>query len=714
MLALQRFEVEPFTDRQIALLETFADQAVIAIENARLFEELEQRNAELQESNRQVTEALEQQTATAEMLRVIASSPTDLQPCFEAVAESAARLCERGRRRHLSIEGDRFRHAAWRRPRWRCMVDVLIDGSTRWSHRSRQLGRSGRAMARTATRSTCDDLSARVRTSIRRGRCCRPPVGHRTTLATPLLRTGRRDRRHHRSAGSKSVPFTDAQIALLETFADQAVIAIENARLFQELQERTAELARSVEELQALGEVSQAVSLVARSPGSARPRSCRTPSSFRAPTAAPSTSSTRRQPSSSSCAPPTACPTRWSRRSSTPARHCGEGVVGRAAHARAAVQIPDIVADGAYQPGRRATLCERRLSRALLAVPLLREERVVGGLVVRAQAPGEFPQPVVDLLKTFASQSALAIQNARLFQEIEEKSRELEVASQHKSEFLANMSHELRTPLNAIIGYSRDAPGGGRRPRAGRRSSPTSRRSTRAGKHLLGLINDILDLSKIEAGKMDLYLETFDVAGLVRDVAGDRPAAGREERQHAGGRLPRRHRRACTPTRPRSARRCSTCSQQRQQVHRARHDHAATWDASSGAGARTCVRPDLQAEAVVTFAVSDTGIGMTDEQLGRLFQAFTQADASTTRSYGGTGLGLAITPPLLPDDGRRRHRRERARRGLDVHHPPAGHGLERRAAGPRADDVRHLRQPEPGTDAARSCWSSMTTRPSAT
>ena len=210
---------------------------------------------------------------------------------------------------------------------------------------------------------------------------------------------------------------------------------------------------------------------------------------------------------------------------------------------------------------------------------------------------------------------------------MEETSRQLAEASQHKSQFLANMRHELRTPLNAIIGYSEmlqeEAEDLGEEA-----FLPDLQKVNAAGKHLLGLINDILDLSKIEAGRMDLFLETFEVGQLVARRRGDRPAAGREERQRAGRRLPGRHRHdARRPDQgPADA---VQPALQRRQVHRPRHD-----------------QPDGAAREPddwLTFAVSDTGIGMTEEQLGRLFEAFSQAEASTRSKYGGTGLGLAIS-----------------------------------------------------------------------
>src|SRR5262249_27872745 len=194
----------------------------------------------------------------------------------------------------------------------------------------------------------------------------------------------------------------------------------------------------------------------------------------------------------------------------------GEGVVGRAAAARRAVQIPDVLAAGEYE-GRMRTLAERTGYRAVLAVPIMREDTLLGALVGRRSTPGEFSKTTVDLLQPFVGQSALAIQNARLFREIETKGRELEVASRHKSQFLANMSHELRTPLNAILGYTEllvDGIYGDLSPKAG----DVMTRIDRSGKHLLGLINDVLDLSKIEAGQLELALAEYSLQEIVHTV----------------------------------------------------------------------------------------------------------------------------------------------------------------------------------------------------
>jgi len=208
----------------------------------------------------------------------------------------------------------------------------------------------------------------------------------------------------------------------------------------------------------------------------------------------------------------------------------GEGALGQAVERRQPVQFADISPPSSYESKVRDLLL-RYGYRALLAVPLLREDLIIGALVVNRKAPGEFPPETVELLTTFAAQSALAIQNARLFREIEEKSRLLEVASQHKSEFLANMSHELRTPLNAIIGFS-EVLSEKMFGELNEKQDEYLKDIYASGTHLLSLINDILDLSKIEAGRMELELTEFDLPTaienalmLIRERAGRRSIA---------------------------------------------------------------------------------------------------------------------------------------------------------------------------------------------
>ena len=304
----------------------------------------------------------------------------------------------------------------------------------------------------------------------------------------------------------------------------------------------------------------------------------------------------------------------------------GETAVGRCAEERVPVQLADVAEGAGYQ---LRDLLLREGIRSVLAVPLLREDKVIGALVVRRQEVGEFPQPVVALLQTFAAQSVLAIQNARLFKEIQEKGEQLAAASQHKSQFLANMSHELRTPLNAIIGVTEmlqeDARDLGRED-----EKEPLERVLRAGRHLLALINDILDLSKIEAGKMELHLESFPLAPLIEDVVKTiQPIAEKNENalvvdcaaDIGAMRADQTRVRQALLNLASNANKFTERGTVRVEVHRAAGNRG-EW---------------------ITIAVADTGIGMTEEQVGRLFQEFMQADASTTRKYGGTGLGLAIS-----------------------------------------------------------------------
>jgi GAF domain-containing protein len=414
VIILHKLEVQPFTDKQIELVETFADQAVIAIENVRLFKELEARNGEL-------TTALEQQTATSEILRVISSSPSDVQPVFDAIVRNAVQLCNGffgvvtrydGRtigvvaKQNLSTEALEILRKA----------HTLPESMPRRALVSRAVVHIHDAMSAT-------EMSAAVAKT----------TGYRTIISVPLLRDGQ-------PIGTINVarrelhPFSDAEIDLLKTFADQAVIAIENVRLFTELQNRTGDLTRSVEKLTALGEVSRAVS------STLDLEAVLDTITERARQLAGADSGAiyeydehaeefhlraTRNVDASLLQALRAMPLRK-----------GEGVMGRAALTREPIQIADIAAPGAYQSHLRDVLVGAGY-RALLSVPLLREDQIIGSLSLNRKAPGEFPPEVIEVLKTFATQSALAIQNARLFREIEAKSHQLEVASQHKSEFLA-------------------------------------------------------------------------------------------------------------------------------------------------------------------------------------------------------------------------------------------------------------------------------------
>jgi signal transduction histidine kinase/HAMP domain-containing protein len=570
---------------------------------------LEQR---VEQRTRELSEALEQQTATGEILRVISSSPTNVQPVLDIVARNAARVCSATDSQILLVEGEALRLRAHYGP-----IRGFPVGEQFPIHRGTLMGRSildGRTVHVHDVYADTTDLPAERAMALR--------FGHRTALATPLIREGlpigvlliRR---------TDVQPFTDKQIELLKTFADQAVIAIENVRLFTELEARTRALARSVGELTALGEVGRAVSstldldrvlatIVARASELAGADAC-TIYEF------DETRQEFHQRAAYGVSPDYIDAVR-----ATPLRK-GEGVMGRAAERREPMQIPDIAAEGAYDSRLRDVLVAAGY-RALLSVPLVREDEIIGSLSFNRKTPGEFPPEVIEVLKTFATQSVLAIQNARLFREIEEKSQQLEVANRHKSEFLANMSHELRTPLNAIIGFSEvlvDKMFG----QLNEKQEEYLRDIYSSGRHLLSLINDILDLSKIEAGRMELEITTFDLPQAIEN--------------------------ALTLVRGRAdahAIRLEVAADQRlgdfigderkfKQILLNLLTNAIKFTPEGG-----CVGVAATiANGSIEVSVSDTGIGIAPEDQALIFDEFRQASTDHAGRREGTGLGLALT-----------------------------------------------------------------------
>jgi signal transduction histidine kinase len=426
---------------------------------------------------------------------------------------------------------------------------------------------------------------------------------------------------------SEPQPFTEKQIDLLVTFADQAVIAIENVRLFNEVQARTEELSQSVEELRALGEVSQAIN-----------------STLDVETVLTTIVAKAVQLSGTEAG---AIYTFDESRQEFRLRatdgmdevmiaaiqdrgiHIGESAIGKAVAERTPIQIADTLKD----PSLVLDIIIQAGFRALLAVPLLRSDQIIGALVVRRKESGEFPEHTVKLLQTFADQSVLTIQNARLFHEIEDKSRQLEEASQHKSRFLANMSHELRTPLNAILGYT-ELMADGAYGEPSEKMFGILKRLEANGKHLLGLINDVLDLSKIEAGQLVLELSDYciqDIAQTVRStlepLAADKKLGFKVE---VAPQLP--------PGRG-DGRRLT------QVLINLVGNAIKFTDAGEIA---------IKAEAnngSFCVSVRDTGPGISSADQARLFQEFQQADNAITKKKGGTGLGLAISKRIIEMHG---------------------------------------------------------------
>ncbi|HET7297327.1 MAG TPA: ATP-binding protein, partial [Burkholderiales bacterium] len=455
--------------------------------------------------------------------------------------------------------------------------------------------------------------------------------GVRSYLAVPMLKDGR-------IVGGITVyradvrMFEQKQIDLLSTFADQAVIAIENVRLFKELQQRTEALTKSVDQLTALGEVGQAIS-----------------STLDLETVLKTIVSRAVQLTGLDAGaiyeydgPTEQFHLRAAENISedvlevlrnTPIRK-GDGAVGGTAVAREPIQVPE-TQDESYKSQFR-DLIIRTGRRALLAVPLMHEEHIVGALLVQRNTPGLFAPEVVDLLKTFATQSALAIQNARLFREIAEKGRQLEVASHHKSQFLASMSHELRTPLNALLGFNEmilgdvygEVPGDMKPPLAQMQAS---------GKHLLRLINNVLDLAKIEAGRMELALSDYSVHDIVESVRSALRPLAAEKGVELLAAVPED-----IPIAYGDPGRITQCL-----MNLAGNSLKFT---KTGKVEISVASLD---DGRLRYSVADTGIGIPADKIESLFTEFKQTDATIASEYGGTGLGLSITKKFVEMHGGR-------------------------------------------------------------
>ena len=477
------------------------------------------------------------------------------------------------------------------------------------------------------------DLSAEIDTEFPDAEIYQKRFGIRTMLVTPLLREGipigviviRR---------MEVRPFTDKQIALLRTFADQAVIAIENVRLFQELDARTRELAQSVGELRALGEVGQAVS-----------------STLDLQTVLSTIVRHAVQLSGTSGGviyEYDEAAEEFHLRAShlmeaevvealqaTPVRP-GQGATGRAATMRAPVQLPDILNEQEFTGSKVRPLLARLGYRSVLAVPLLREGRIMGALTVWRKQAGSFSAEVVQLLQTFATQSALAIQNARLFREIEDKNRQIEAANRHKSEFLANMSHELRTPLNAIIGFS-EVLGERMFGELNEKQAEYTEDILSSGRHLLSLINEILDLSKVEAGRMELELAKFDLPLAIENARTFVRERATKHGIHLDVTVDER---------------LGEFTGDERKIKQILLNLLSNAVKFTPEGGRIGINAK-QADGAVEISVSDTGIGIAPEDQARIFEEFRQVGGDYAHKKEGTGLGLTLAKKFVELHGGR-------------------------------------------------------------
>ena len=574
----------------------------------------------VEERTRELSEALEQQTATANLLRVISRSPGDVAPVFDAMLENATRICKAEFGWLWSFDGKLLTPTALSRGTPPALKELAARGPVEAA--------PGTLSGRTVIERRIVHIEDALHDPQYSWTEAQRAGGFRTMLGVPLFRDGM-------PIGVFSLmrariePFTEKQIALVATFADQAVIAIENARLLTELRARTEELARSIEELQTLRDIGQAVSStldlstvlgtvveravsLARADAGAIYRYRQSERVFRLDTSYGFGEELARR-------------IRGAR-----IREEETTALGRAVRDRLPVQVQDLAATPSL-PLRDLSVAAG--FRAVLMVPLVSADRVIGVLAIQKKTLGEFPEETVKLMQTFASQSVLAIQNARLFREVEEQGRELAVASQHKSQFLANMSHELRTPMNAVLGYAELLLDGiyGELPA---KAKGVLERVQANGKHLLGLINDVLDLSKIEAGQLTLSVDDYSMRAIVQQVVSATESLARNKGLmltasiSEGLPLGRGDERRLT------------------QVLLNLVGNAIKF---TDAG-EVAIAAGME-DGCFSVAVRDTGPGITAADQERIFDEFQQVDNTSTRKKGGTGLGLAISKRIVEMHG---------------------------------------------------------------
>jgi signal transduction histidine kinase len=612
-LSVLRLAPGPLSAPQLELLQTFADQAVIAIENTRLFE------AE-QASKRELTEALEQQTATADVLKVIIRSALDVQKVLDALVESAARLCDAYDAAIFQVFGDGLRLVAHY---GQLPTSGPVGQLTYPLVRGRMMGNAvidRRTIHIADTQAEADEYPESRSRALQQG--------WRTALAVPLVHAGEAIGVIFIRRGEVR-PFTERQIELVNTFADQAVIAIENTRLFEAERTRTRELAEALEQQTSTSEVLRVIS---SSPGELGPvfeaileravRLCEAKfgilnlcegDAFRVV--------------AMRNAPPALYEFMQQRGAFHPP---AETPLDQLLRTKQLVKRSDDLAD--QVPSSTARLGG---ARSIVAVPMLKDNELAGAIVIYRQEVRPFTEKQIELVKGFASQAVIAIENTRLLNELRESLRQLKIASQHKNQFVANMSHELRTPLAAILGYAELIQEGFYEPQ-GPKSLDALTRIRSNGKHLLGLINTVLDIAKIESGQFTLNMTEYAIESVVETVRAATESLAQNKK---------------LALKTEVAKSLPVGLGDEQRLTQVLLNLVGNAIKFTDAGE---VRVTARAvNGHFNVSVADTGPGIPEEHQVRIFEQFHQVDSSNTKAKGGTGLGLAIAKEIVEMHGGR-------------------------------------------------------------
>jgi GAF domain-containing protein len=607
LLIMRRLEPLAFTREQVRVIETFADQAAIAMDNVRLFNETK--------------EALERQTATSSILSVISRSPADEQPTLDAIVESGARLCEAEMAFIYVVERGFFKlRAGYRVPP--AFVEYTNASPVPVTPHRGSL--SGRVVAERKAVQIPDVLADPEYTYLEGQRL----VGYRAMLNVPMFSEGE-------LIGLIGVwrtapaPFTTKQVDLMSTFADQAVIAIENTRLFNETKEALAQQTAVGEVLKAISRSAFELDPILDTVVENAARLADADLAWMIKRDGDQIVGGARYASDGDLSVFAGLD---GLRSVSHFAVKGTSIAGLAFVDRRTIHLEDITLD--TELFQQSRVPKATGSRTVLAVPLLVEGTAIGVILVARRTVRRFSDREVKVVETFADQAAIAIQNVRLFSEIQDKSQQLEVANRHKSEFLANMSHELRTPLNAIIGFS-EVLLQGIFGDVNEKQREYLADVLGSGQHLLSLINDILDLSKIEAGRLELELSTF----ALRDALDSGLTIVRERAARHGIQL--------SATVAADVGPIEADERKVKQILYNLLSNAVKFTPDGGK-----VEVNVRAEnGDIRVEVRDTGIGIAGEDQERVFEEFRQVGRE--RSREGTGLGLTLTKRFVELHGGR-------------------------------------------------------------